>query len=87
MAIATPLTPTMLCAGLRSGQRDACYGDSGGPLLATVGGKPVEVGIVSWGEGPADEKVKCGHKDLYGVYSRVASFKDWILSHVQVPPG
>ena len=80
--IADPLTDTMLCAGLKSGKRDACYGDSGGPLVADVGGKPVQLGIVSWGEGPADDDVKCGHEDVYGVYSRVASFADWIKSHL-----
>ena len=65
-AIADPLTDTMICAGVKEGGRDSCYGDSGGPLIATVGGKP------------ADAEIKCGHADVYGVYSRVASFKDWI---------
>ena len=40
----------------------------------------MQLGIVSWGEGPADAEVKCGHEDVYGVYSRVASFKDWIAA-------
>jgi secreted trypsin-like serine protease len=77
-----PLTDTMLCAGLATGKRDACYGDSGGPLIADRNGKPVQLGIVSWGEGPADAEIKCGHQDLYGVYARVASFKDWLQSHL-----
>jgi secreted trypsin-like serine protease len=79
--IANPLTPNMLCAGLKAGGRDSCYGDSGGPLVAILDGKPVQLGIVSWGEGPADSEVKCGHEDVYGVYSRVSSFKDWIGAH------
>ena len=78
--IGDPLTETMICAGVKAGGRDSCYGDSGGPLVATVNGKTVQLGIVSWGEGPADSEVKCGHEDVYGVYSRVASFKDWIES-------
>jgi secreted trypsin-like serine protease len=78
--ITDPLTPAMICAGLKSGKRDSCYGDSGGPLIADIGGKPVQLGIVSWGEGPADSDVKCGHQDAYGVYSRVSVFKDWIQS-------
>lgn len=77
-----PLTDAMLCAGIKAGGRDSCYGDSGGPLLATVAGKPVQVGIVSWGEGPANSEVKCGHADVYGVYSRIDSFRDWIDSHI-----
>ena len=55
---------------------------STGPLIADIGGKPTQLGIVSWGEGPADDDVKCGHEDVYGVYSRVASFADWIKSHL-----
>lgn len=78
--IANPLTDTMICAGLKAGGRDSCYGDSGGPLVATVDGKAVQLGIVSWGEGPVEAEVKCGHEDVYGVYSRVASFKDWIAA-------
>lgn len=78
--IANPLTDNMICAGLKEGGRDSCYGDSGGPLVATVDGKTVQLGIVSWGEGPVEAEVKCGHEDVYGVYSRVASFKDWIAA-------
>ena len=80
--IGNPLTDNMLCAGLKSGKRDSCYGDSGGPLVASIGGKPLQLGIVSWGEGPADSEVKCGHADVYGVYSRVASFGSWIKAHL-----
>ena len=79
-AIADPLTPNMICAGLKQGGRDSCYGDSGGPLIAMVEGQPVQLGIVSWGEGPADADIKCGHADVYGVYSRVSSFRDWIAA-------
>jgi secreted trypsin-like serine protease len=77
-----PLTDAMLCAGIKTGGRDSCYGDSGGPLLATEAGRPVQIGIVSWGEGPSDSEVKCGHADVYGVYSRIDSFRDWIDSHI-----
>ena len=82
-SIADPLTERMLCAGIKAGGRDSCYGDSGGPLVATVDGKPLQLGIVSWGEGPADAEVKCGHENVYGVYSRVAAFKDWISSRTK----
>ncbi|OWR49200.1 putative serine-type enodpeptidase [Danaus plexippus plexippus] len=58
---------TQICSLTKSGE-GACHGDSGGPL---VEGDKV-VGIVSWG-------VPCarGYPD---VYTRVYSFKDWILS-------
>ena len=80
-SMADPLTERMICAGIKAGGRDSCYGDSGGPLVAMIEGKPVQLGIVSWGEGPADADIKCGHENVYGVYSRVASFKDWIAAH------
>ena len=81
--IGDPLTERMLCAGIKAGGRDSCYGDSGGPLVGTLNGKPLQLGIVSWGEGPADSEIKCGHEDVYGVYSRVAAFKDWINERVK----
>lgn len=82
VGIADPLTANMLCAGVKAGGRDSCYGDSGGPLIATVAGRATQLGIVSWGEGPDDADVKCGHADVYGVYARVSSFRDWIEAHM-----
>lgn len=60
---------SMLCAGWVEGGRDACNGDSGGPL--TDHASTVLVGLVSWGRG-------CAEPNTSGVYSRVASFADWI---------
>src|SRR5690606_14277349 len=48
-----PLTDTMMCAGTRSGQIGACHGDSGGPLMVATDDGPMQVGVVSWGGGPA----------------------------------
>jgi ABC-type spermidine/putrescine transport system permease subunit II len=77
-AMSDPLTNNMVCAGEQDGARDACQGDSGGPLFIDQSGKPVQVGIVSWGEGPLDADMPCGHANAYGIYTRVANYKAWI---------
>ena len=48
----------MVCAGAPN--IDSCYGDSGGPLFFRNNGAPVQVGIVSWGNGCAKRKVPRG---------------------------
>ncbi|XP_073796774.1 transmembrane protease serine 7 isoform X2 [Danio rerio] len=72
-----PVSPRMLCAGVPSGEQDACRGDSGGPLScqAQTGSRWFLTGIVSWGSG-------CGRPYLPGVYTRVAKFIDWIQRHI-----
>jgi secreted trypsin-like serine protease len=72
------LTDNMICAGTTTGVRDACNGDSGGPLFVEKPDGAVQIGIVSWGEGPMDAAAACGHANAYGVYTRVANYKDWI---------
>jgi secreted trypsin-like serine protease len=71
---------TNICAGLKQGGKDSCYGDSGGPLWIKSGGKDHLVGIVSWGEG-------CAEPRKYGVYTRVAAFEQWIDSKMKSGGG
>lgn len=63
------ILPSMMCAG--TAVSDSCQGDSGGPLVTGGEGRWVLVGVVSFGEG-------CAMENKYGVYTRVASFIDWI---------
>uniref|UniRef100_A0A8C3YP45 Complement C1s subcomponent n=1 Tax=Catagonus wagneri TaxID=51154 RepID=A0A8C3YP45_9CETA len=67
------VTRDMICAGEKEGGKDACAGDSGGPMvtLDRESGQWYLVGTVSWG-------VDCGKKDRYGVYSYIFYNKDWI---------
>ncbi len=77
------ITPGMLCAGFVSGFFDSCQGDSGGPLIYQHRGPigfaetsdAVLVGVISWGKG-------CGSNDLFGVYTRVSVYVDWLEEQV-----
>ncbi|KAJ7324641.1 hypothetical protein JRQ81_017661, partial [Phrynocephalus forsythii] len=67
------VTEDMICAGEREGGKDACSGDSGGPIVAFNNrtGQWHLLGTVSWGDG-------CGLNDRYGVYSNVLLTLPWI---------
>ena len=73
---AETISSGMICTGSIHG-KDACGGDSGGPLVSPYpeDGKPLLIGIVSWGIG-------CGRHP--GVYTRVAYYRDWISRHSQI---
>ena len=69
-----PIDERNVCAGYAQGGKDACQGDSGGPLVAQRPDKSwIQLGIVSWGAG-------CAEAEHYGVYTRVAAFRDWIAA-------
>ena len=67
------LSDEMICAGYKEGGRDACLGDSGGPLACQIeeNGPYVLYGITSWGIG-------CGDPLHPGVYTRVTALMDWV---------
>jgi len=67
------ITADMICAGEEG--KDACRGDSGGPLFAQDGtsGNFVLVGVVSWG-------YACAYPNYPGVYARVSYQVAWLCS-------
>lgn len=71
------ITDDMMCAGADG--KDACSGDSGGPIIDI--GQPndsnddIQVGIVSWGDG-------CANDRFPGVYSRISDNYAWVRDQV-----
>ncbi len=69
--------PTGVCA--EGFLKDSCQGDSGGPLFGRKAGRPVQIGIVSYGLG-------CGVPTFPGVYAEVnnSSIRSFISQHAGV---
>ncbi|CAG7728701.1 unnamed protein product [Allacma fusca] len=74
----TTLTQRMMCAGFETGGKDACMGDSGGPLsLKDPKTKQwTQIGVVSWGEG-------CARKGRPGIYSRLTELVQWVYKNTE----
>ena len=75
-AVWGPIPATDLMAGFLNGNKDACSGDSGGPMVVPVLGEYKLDGIVSWGS------QNC---DTYGAYTRVSDFDTWISTNTGLP--
>lgn len=77
------ITDNMFCAGFYEGGRDTCLGDSGGAFVMEDENSQrwMVFGLVSWG-GPED----CGSQRVYGVYTRVANYVEWIQNHLHTAP-
>jgi len=72
------LTSANICAGVLAGGKDACSGDSGGPLI--IQGKTyaddILVGLTSFGEGCAEKNTPAG-------YTNILQYYPWIIQQVQ----
>ncbi|XP_028658462.2 granzyme A-like [Erpetoichthys calabaricus] len=67
------VTKNMICAGDKNGNKDACKGDSGGPLICNKS----YTGIVAFGEG-------CGATKYPGVYTHLTNeYLKWIKKVIQ----
>ncbi len=75
------LPATNVCAGSdpAGGNKDSCFGDSGGPLSTNTNPKRLW-GVVSSGTVPADRTPSCGQANEYGVYVSLPPNLPWINS-------
>ena len=69
------ITENMICA--QAAGRDACNGNSGGPL-AVLGqdGSYSQIGVVSWGKG-------CARQGYPGVYTRLTALLPWLTQTIK----
>ena len=68
------ITENMICA--QAVGRDACRGDSGGPLAVMVqNGSYSQIGIVSWSRG-------CARQGYPGVYTRLTAVLPWLTKTI-----
>ena len=72
------ITKAILCAGLLEGGKDACWGDSGGPLIAKgeTDASDIVFGLTSFGEG-------CAQPATPGGYANVRKYSRWIQRKVR----
>ncbi|KAJ1908580.1 hypothetical protein IWQ60_011644 [Tieghemiomyces parasiticus] len=75
---------SMFCTA-RNENRDACKGDSGGPLLYQDGGSYQVVGISSFRYSLTDRAPVCGSKNMLTFYTRPSFYLNWIAKVTNIP--
>jgi len=73
------VSDNQFCAGHKSGGKDSCSGDSGGPFVVqdASNGRYFVTGVVSFGVG-------CGRSQYPGVYTRVDKYLSWIQKELEI---
>jgi len=68
----------MIVTTPKNGEGGECKGDSGGPLVCQKNGKPVQYGILSYGD-------KCHEvwKPFFAFYSSVSHYRGWINQEIE----
>ncbi|KAF2888616.1 hypothetical protein ILUMI_14533, partial [Ignelater luminosus] len=70
-----------LCAGGVQG-KDACEGDSGGPLIRSYLDK-IEGRTQWYQEGVVSHGSKCGLHSYPGIYTRITRYVNWIIHQIE----
>ncbi|XP_071082923.1 chymotrypsinogen A-like [Haliotis cracherodii] len=67
-----------ICVGM--GDKGACRGDSGGPMMCSKNGRYYLVGITSWGE------ESCTEYGYPNIFTRVSNYMKWITDTMKANP-
>lgn len=70
------VTPPRAQATTARGNTFSCRGDSGGPVIRTIGNRAVQVGLVSWGIGCGARSGR--HRQNPSVFVDVTQYTGWI---------
>lgn len=76
LTVWSSIPSTCIMAGYLNGNKDACSGDSGGPMVVPVFEEYKIAGIVSWGSATCS---------TYGGYTRVSGMESWIRLKTGIP--
>ncbi|KAG7233724.1 hypothetical protein INR49_006645 [Caranx melampygus] len=71
------VTDNMICAGLSSGGKNICFGDSGGPMMTKSGSRWVQGGVSSFTGGGS-----CALPSALGGFTRVSRYESWIKRQI-----